>query len=242
MRAFLNRFPDQDILLALEPEELAGYLIEHLNSLMEGEKRHLNRYNFTLANGLTGYPSKDPEEVVRAVTEAWMWLEREGFLAPRPGSAGSDSVFITRRGKKLTSRIDFEKFRKANILPKEILHPVIALKVWATFIRGEYDTAVFQAFKEVEVMVREKANLATEDIGVKLMRKAFDETNGPLRDKSRPESERQAMAHLFAGAMGYFKNPASHRTVPIQGADEAVEMIVLASHLLRIVETTYLFS
>jgi hypothetical protein len=35
------------------------------------------------------------------------------------------------------------------------LHPSNTTRVNATFLRGDYDTAVFQAFKEVEVAVRD---------------------------------------------------------------------------------------
>ena len=51
----------------------------------------------------------------------------------------------------------------ANVLPKQSLHPTIAERVWPNFIRGEYDTAVFQAFKEVEVAVRAAGGFATTD-------------------------------------------------------------------------------
>ena len=34
------------------------------------------------------------------------------------------------------------------------------------------------------------------------MRKAFDKATGTLSDMQQPESEREALAHLFAGAIG----------------------------------------
>jgi uncharacterized protein (TIGR02391 family) len=82
----------------------------------------------------------------------------------------------------MKSEAEFNAFQTAALLPRKILHPKLADTVWNAFVRGEYDVAAFQAMKSVEVGVRETAGLAKADIGVALMRKAFDVDNGPLTD------------------------------------------------------------
>jgi uncharacterized protein (TIGR02391 family) len=83
--------------------------------------------------------------------------------------------------------------------------------VWQLFHRSKYDTAVFEAMKAVEVAVREAAGLTPKDIGTDLMRAAFNVKDGPLTDMQALPAERQARSDLFAGAVGSYKNPHSHR-------------------------------
>jgi uncharacterized protein (TIGR02391 family) len=228
--------PNAEDLLALEPEELAGVLLEHLNSLGDNSQS-LQLYNFLLPamSPALAYAQEYRDQINRALTEAWVWLEREGLIAPRPGDTAR-FMFITRRGKALANRQALEAYRHASMFPKNVVHPVIIQKVYPAFLRGEYDTAIFQAFREVEVAVREAGGYSQSDIGVPLMRAAFNVPQGPLTDKTAVPAEQQAVSDLFAGAIGLFKNPTSHRSQTGIQAAEAVERIMIASQLLRFVE------
>ena len=105
------------------------------------------------------------------------------------------------------------------------------------YLRGDYDVAVFQAFKEVEVAVRKAAKASDSLIGVKLMRAAFKPDGGILTDKETDPGEQVALMELYAGAIGHCKNPTSHRNVEMERVS-AAQLIVLASNLLTYVEAT----
>ena len=204
-------------------------------NLPRGSESKLNRKNYIQAQTVQAYPSQYHQAILKALSEAWGWWESQGLIAHDPGDTES-WFFITRRGEQIKTSTDFKIFQQAKLLPKDLLHSMIAQKVWPLFIRGGYDTAVFQAFKEVEIVVRAAGNFAPTDIGTDLMRKAFDVQSGPLSNSSNPKAERQSLSDLFAGAIGSYKNPSSHRHVAIEPS-EAVEMILLASHLLKIVDS-----
>lgn len=226
-----RRMPDAEDVLELHPEELAGVILRAI--VEDGGQVHL--YNFV--NGLrqmsAPYPHEHADALQEAIGEAWAWFESECLIA----SKGDDWQFVTRRGQKVANEGDFANYLKSCLLPKGLLHPTLQKNAWRNFIRENFDTAVFEAFKAVEEAVREAGEFSARDIGVDLMRRAFHPESGPLTDKDVVVAEREALSALFAGAIGSYKNPVSHRTVAIEDATEAGEMLILASHLLRIVET-----
>ncbi len=183
------------------------------------------------------YEPEKVGEVELALLEAMHWLEVNAILLPASDPNGQNGWRILgRRGREFLNRENFDNFKRAAQFPKSMLHPLIADRVWISLARGELDTAVFFAFRTVEERVRNAGNYSSTDIGVKLMRKAFNPDDGPLTDLGQPKPERESLMHFFAGSIGSYKNPHSHRTINIEDQNEAQEMVLLASHLLRIVD------
>lgn len=109
------------ILLELEPEELGGFILQYLIEVPErGDRQCLNRHNYM---NYIGRNVRDrTTEVLRAVTEGWTWLVREGLIATDP-EPGHEWAFVTRRGQRLRNRDAFASYRHASRLPRGRLHP-----------------------------------------------------------------------------------------------------------------------
>lgn len=229
---FKDIFPPIETVLDMEPEELAPFVLKHLEST-----DHINRYNYTLSTSgdMQEYAKKHLKDFQKRLMEAFIWLEREMFIAPEPDNTG-EWRFITRRGEKVLQNEDFPAYSQGSLLPSENLHPILVRKVKPLFLRGDYDTAIFQAFKAVEVQVRKVGGYTKSDIGVTLMRKAFHPQTGKLSNTHSEMSEKQAMSDLFAGTIGLFKNPVSHRNIDDISPEEAADYIKVANCLLKMVD------
>jgi len=232
-------FPSVEVVLEIKTEELAVSLLECLCRFDESKSiGMLNRYNFTLPNELREYAGEAHFNAIqRKVAEAWQWLDRQGLIAPKPGSTG-DWIIITEKGYELRKTKDFEQFKVPDqlLLLSKKLDPRLAEKTRPELIRRKYGSAVFEAFKEVEIRVRTLAGLGLDDYGQSLMRKAFNPESGILRDSEQPYAERKGIADLFVGAIASFKNPGSHRDINIEDPEEVEELILLANLLIRIAE------
>ena len=242
-----KHLPDADKLLNLEPDQLAGYLLVSLEDREyikpESDITYNHMRHVIDRNSHINYPHGCHEDVLLAIMEAWQYLLSERLVAPRPIDLkyksyipSANTYFVTKRGKEIETLDNFKDYRKADLLQKHHLHPIIADKVWRIFAQGSYGTAVLEAYKQVEIAVREAGGYTKADYGHKLMTKAFDEVDGNLTDPCQHPDEKKARKLLFLGVIGAYKNPSSHHEVEF-APEEAAETIIIASHLLRIVDT-----
>ena len=190
-------FPRPEDLMAVAAEDFATVLFEFLRP------NHSDRFSliellehFFPANG-SSYPNSSRTQTTIALAESLSWLRTQGLIIEDPRQPTQFYV-LTRRAKTLRGKADVEAYRKGRILPIELLEPVLADKVQPQFRRGDYDVAVFQSFKEVEVATRKAARLGDDVLGVNVMRKAFHPETGPLTDLKKQGGEREAEMHMFS--------------------------------------------
>lgn len=103
----------------------------------------------------------------QACAEAWQWLETNQLVCPKPGG-GDGWHFITRKGEQFQSASEVREYVEAQELPVHFLNKAFIRDVRSLFLQARYDTAVFEAFRLLEVAIRERARLGNEHIGTKL--------------------------------------------------------------------------
>jgi uncharacterized protein (TIGR02391 family) len=175
------------------------------------------------------------EGATLAFSEAWGWLCANGLLCQHP-THGDGWMTLTRKGRSVCTEPDFARWAQDRELPAELLHPDLRSNALGLYRQGLFDTAVFEAFKLLEVAIRNAAGLSQDLLGTKLAARAFHPDTGELTERSDEAGERQALMNLMTGALGSYKNPQSHRHVGVDAA-EAREMLIMASHLVKIVDS-----
>jgi uncharacterized protein (TIGR02391 family) len=151
------------------------------------------------------------------INRAPAWAPGDGFTEVVWGKAPAPRVAPVRR------------------LTIENLHPLVVGAAANLFADGHFESAVTEAFKSVEVRVRDLTGSQTS--GVKLMGEAF---GGPspqidvvLRSGQSGADEREGFLALFRGAMLAVRNPRAHDLTTDQDPQEALEYLGFASLLHR---------
>ncbi len=230
-----ENFPKFEDIETSRPDALGAEIVL---DLQKRPNEFFSPTNFPSDLARSGYQREGPtRQFVRAVREAIEWARRELLLVQHANSTPpSDGLMLSRRGLNFT-RDHIERLRLERILPDILLHDRIRRVCIDIFNTGHHQAAVFEAFRILEVAIREAAGYGSNEHGESMINDAFNEKKGgPLVDAAAPESEQRAMRFMMVGSNGLFRNPRGHRDVELDDPKEAAELLIVASHLLRMVE------
>jgi hypothetical protein len=159
-----SRLPTPDEIATLLPEELAPDMLEDLaqiapNSMDRGRLNignYCNSFDGDIHGPMRSHQAR--EQTRQSLAEAWSLLERLGFIAPETNQGNYGWFFVTRRGREAAqSREAFERGRKAAQFSATMLHEELRGAAYDALVRGNFQQAVAEAFRVVEVKVRNAA-------------------------------------------------------------------------------------
>lgn len=164
-------------------------------------------------------------------------LERGGFIMQDPSQSSPEFKALTEKGKQHVEQ-SLDSMRLSMIDLDELLsREELRSKVRDDFISGEHESAVMKAFKMVEEAVRAKAGLTPNEHGRDLFARAFGGRTPLLaHPDAQTASETESLFFLFTGAYGWFRNPASHRSVTYANDQQAAHILAFANLLLDMID------
>jgi uncharacterized protein (TIGR02391 family) len=228
----------------MTPDEFAWALLEDMQARLKDPISGMaNRGSLAESIISVGIYQSNPQpmhefaqRVNKAGREAFALLEKWGVAEAAEGMNGRNGYMVlTDKGKSTTERTDFERIRVRCLLREEMLHPLLRGKIFGYFAGDDLGTSVFEAFKLVEIEVREAGRFPAKEHGKALMFKAFA-IGGPLAKPGQGKADSEALSGLFAGALHRFRNPGAHSNRTFKDVLEAMEELMLASRLLRVVD------
>jgi len=158
-----------------------------------------------------GYPTaRDRQDLHQADHGTPSWLLHEGNF-----------------GSALWSQVEYETAQ----FPYWMIEPELLDDI--KDLERHPGSAVFQAVRRLEIIVRMIGEYPAKLIGKPLIEEAMGESErGRLKPLGATEDERQAWFSLFRGAIGAFKNPESHRDQQLK-LEDAMGQILAVNTLLR---------
>jgi len=145
--------------------------------------------------------------------------------------------FPTKNGFQFLESEFNRVIKEYTLLPQTYIHRKIIEKSFGLLESRHFESAVLQAFKCIETRIREIIGADQDEVGVRLIRRAFNPENGILTNYELPMAEREGFVNYIAGAYAYYKNPCSHRDVELDFIS-TFDRITVASDLLKIIDNS----
>lgn len=123
----------------------------------------------------------------------------------------------------------------ASIFARLVVEPEVMEVSRDLFASGHLSLAVQEAFKAVDKFVQMKSGKPLS--GTKLMELVFNPDNPALfwteRKTASRKDEQRGYQRIYAGSMLGIRNPVTHEFEWVKDSAVALELLVLAQHLLR---------
>lgn len=197
--------------------------------------RFLSAINLT-SDIVNGFVDQPPAR--QAAAEAIAWLMSHDLIAEvhqQGSSSSSGTIVATRLGHEIAALRGVEATGSA-LRTIEIIPPAMRSKVLLSLSAGEFDGAIVAAYKYLEVRMRERANLTSGDFGSRLVRRFFARVEATTLQRTDRRGDLADEEHLFVGLFGLYRDRAVHEAPHIDSIDYALEVLIGAAHLLRLVE------
>jgi uncharacterized protein (TIGR02391 family) len=180
-------------------------------------------------------PLTDDEyaEGYRAVYE----LERDGYIMQDPTQTHtSEFKILTAKGKAVVVKSLKEMKLPTVDIDQLISRDDLKERIHDDFLLSDFETAIFKAFRLLEELVRAKTGSTPETFGPDLMSKAFKPSGILKHPSALTNAEAEGLHHLMRGAIMWFKNPSSHRSVGYQDDIQAAHALGFANLLLDLAD------
>lgn len=177
----------------------------------------------------------EQDEALRGVFE----LERDGFIEQDPTQGSSSFKRLSAKGRQFVDQ-DLEHMHLPAVDIDTLLsRPDLLSRVRDDYLMSDYEGAIFKAFRLLEERVRQRAMRPAASVGAALMTEAFRPGTGALQHPgAATDGEAEGLHHLMRGAIMWFKNPVSHRTVEHDDAAAAAQVLAFANVLLDLVDVS----
>jgi hypothetical protein len=134
------------------------------------------------------------ETLLGKVEDAWRWLHGSTLIKPERGMNGQNGyVVLTDLGRK-TTRDHKALLEASRVLPENLIHSRILVRIRPDFRAEYYDKAVQDAFKQVEDETRTAALLEHRVSGEDVFKRAFDKESPLYMNCSKQQDEMQFSA------------------------------------------------
>jgi hypothetical protein len=245
MHEVMKRFPTAAELVAATPADLAAAVLQGILGIVGRRETWGNNsppflpianLASSIVNGILDVP-----QTRAAGAEAITWLFSHDLIAEVYPRGGQGTIVPTRLGYEVAAAASASGMSAPVLALRalELVPATLRMQISSPLVAGSYDVAIITAFKTVEVRMRERAGLSSSDFGSRLARKFFERvTSTALQRKDRKGLVDEV--HLFEGLFGMYRDRAVHEAPHVDSLEYALEIIVGAAHLLRIVESATL--